>query len=96
MNGSASRPSSATMNGTRCAIRPGHERHIARKPVELGDQDGAFGGLGGSQRGGELRPPVEGVGALAGLGLDELGDDADALGLGEPGDGGALRLDAQP
>ena len=53
----------------------GDERDIAREPVELRDQDAALRGLGRGQRGGELRPAIERVGALAGLGLDELGDD---------------------
>ena len=53
----------------------GDERDVARQPVQLRDQDAALRGLGRSQRGCELRPPVERVGALAGFGLDVLGDD---------------------
>ena len=74
----------------------GDERHIARQPVELGDEDAALRGLGCCQRRGELRPAVERVGALAGLGLDVLGDDGDALGFGEPRDRRALRFDPEP
>ena len=44
----------------------------------------------------ELRAPIERVGALAGLGLDGLRDDGEALGLNEPFDGGALGLDPEP
>ena len=56
----------------------------------------AFGRAGRRQDGCELWPPIERIGALPGLGLDELGDDADALALSEPGDGGTLRLGSQP
>ena len=71
--------------------------HVAREPIELGDGDGRLAlpaGLG--QCGGELRAAIERVGALARLDLDELGDDLEPLGLGEPGDGGALGVNAEP
>ena len=48
--------------------------------------------LGLCQRGRELRAAVERVGTFAGLDLDELSGDLEALALGEPGNGGALRL----
>src|SRR3954452_15998760 len=43
-----------------------------------------------------MRAAIERVGALAGLRFDELGDDREALGFGEPGDRRALRLDTEP
>jgi hypothetical protein len=55
-----------------------------------------FAVLGPGERGCELWPAVERVGALAGLGLDELGDDRDPLDFGEPLDRRALRLDPEP
>jgi hypothetical protein len=73
------------------------EMHVARKPIELRDGDGArpsvSAGLG--EGGGQLRAALEGVRALASLDLDMLGDDLEPLGLGEPGDGGALRVNAK-
>jgi hypothetical protein len=45
---------------------------------------------------GQIRAALEGVRALAGLNFSELGDDLEPLGLGEPGDGGALGVDAKP
>ena len=73
------------------------EMHIAREPVELCYGDGARlpVAAGASQGGGELRAAVERVGALARLDLDMLGDDLEALGGGEPGDGSALRVTAE-
>ena len=39
MNGSASAPSSATMNGVRWVIRPLDEVDVAAQTIELGDDD---------------------------------------------------------
>ena len=74
----------------------GHKRHIAREPVELGHQDAAFGRARGGEGGCELRAPIERIGALAGLGLDELGDDGEAFNFGETRNRRALRLDPEP
>jgi hypothetical protein len=52
----------------------GNERHVARQRVELGDHDRAFALVGVLERRGELRPAVEGIGALAGFRLDALVD----------------------
>ena len=73
----------------------GDERDVAAQPVELGDGDLALGLLRRLQRGLQLRPAVERIGALAGLDLGELGDDLEAFGLGEGGDGLALRFEAE-
>ena len=67
-----------------------HEGDIARQPVELGDNNGALVGLGGGERCGKLWAAIEGIGALAAFGLDELPDQEKALGQGEPLNGGAL------
>ena len=52
--------------------------------------------LGLLQRRLQLRAPVERISALARLDLGVLGDDVEPFGLGERGDGAALRLQAQP
>ena len=83
------------MNGTRCAISPATNATSRESRSSLDTRTQHLRGLGRSQRGGELGPPVERVGALAGFGLDELGDDGEVLGFGEPLDGGALRLDPE-
>jgi len=54
----------------------------------------ALGGLGRRQAGGELRPAIERVGALARLGLDVFGQDGHALGLGEPRNRGSFGLNS--
>ena len=95
MKGSASAPSSATMNGTRWAMRPEMKATSRESRSSLATMTGHLPVLAGGQRGGELRAPVEGIGTLAGLDLGELGDEGVALGLGEAGDGGPLRLDAE-
>ena len=85
-------------NDERHALRhqTGHERDVAGEPVELGHQDAAFGGPRCSQCRGKLGPAIERIGALAGLGLDELADDRDPLGFAEAGNGSALSIDPSP
>jgi|SRR5947209_19668697 len=73
----------------------GEERYIAREPIQLRQQDAAFGCLVGSKCVGELRPAIQCIGALAGLRLDELSDNPEVLGFGEALDGGPLRLDPE-
>jgi hypothetical protein len=73
----------------------GHEGDIARQPVQLRNDDAALGRLGCSQCGCELGPAIEGIGALAGLGLDVLGDEGRSLGPGEALDGGPLGLNSE-
>src|SRR5690242_18309038 len=73
----------------------GDERYVPRQPIQLRDQDATLRGLGAGEGGCELRPALERVGALTGLGLDELGDDRDAFGLGEPLNRRALGLDPE-
>jgi hypothetical protein len=51
-----------------------NEGHVSRKPVELGHYDRAALGAACGQRCGELRPAIQGIGALAGFHLDEIGD----------------------
>ena len=59
--------------------------NVAGKPVELGDSYRALVLPGLGQRRRQLRPRVERVSSLAGLDLDELSRDLEALSLGEPG-----------
>jgi hypothetical protein len=92
MKGSASAPSSATMNGTRCAIRPAMNAHVTREPSSLATRTGH---LRCGQRCGELRPSVEGVGSLAGFDLCELAGNRDALALGKASHGCALSFQAE-
>jgi hypothetical protein len=73
----------------------GDEGNVAREAIELRDQDAASGLPGGCQRSSELRAPIESVGTLASLGLDELGNDPEILCFDEAFDGGPLRLNAQ-
>ena len=82
------------MNGTRCAIRPAMKATSRDSRSSLRDRDFAFGFLRRLQRRLQLRPAVERVSALAGLDLGELGDDLEALGGGERGDG-ALPFEAE-
>jgi hypothetical protein len=76
--------------------QPGYKGHVAGEPVELSDNNRTFAGLAGCEGRGELRSPLQGIDALAGLDLGELGDENVALRLGETGDGGPLRLNAEP
>jgi len=96
MNGSTIGPSPATTNGTWCRHEPADEMYIAAETIELRYQHRAFGPARCGERIGEFRPAVQGVGALAGLDLRALGDDLDALDLGEAADGFLLGLDPQP
>lgn len=95
MNGSASAPSSAAMNGTLEAINPAMKATSRREPVELGDDDGAAGLLRRRQSSRELRPALQRIGAFAGLDLDILTRDCETFALAELGDGTTLRFEAQ-
>ena len=46
--------------------------HVARKPVQLGNNYATLRRLCGGQRCGQLRAPVQGVRALTGFGFDKL------------------------
>ncbi len=61
----------------------GHEGHVAGETVELGNNDRASVGAPSGQRRGELRAAIEGIGALAGLDLDELGGQPKAFSFGK-------------
>jgi hypothetical protein len=73
------------------------EVHVTRQSVELGDDDRARLPVAASlgEGGGELRAAIEGVRTFARLDLGELPKDPEPLGLGEPGDGGALGVKAE-
>ena len=67
--------------------------HVAGQTIELRDDDRGAVEAGVLDRGLELRPAVQGVGALAGLDLLEGGDERRALALAEAGDGLALGVE---
>ena len=71
------------------------EVNVAREPVELGDRHRASLPAAIGQSGGELRTPVEGVGALAGLDLDVFPADLETLGFGKASQRMPLGLYAQ-
>ena len=73
----------------------GNEGHVAGEPVELGHQDRTFLCPASGQRCGQLRPSVEGVGALARFRLDELAHYVEPFHVGESHDGRALRHTAR-
>ena len=88
-------PSSATMNGTRCAIRPAMKATSRDRRSSLATTTGHFAVRRCRERGGKLRPAIQGVGSLARFDLDELGDLGEVFALCEPCDGGSLRLNAE-
>ena len=75
---------------------PADEVHITAKTVQLGDSNGALEFLCSGQSGLELRAAVEGIGAFAGLNLDELTGQLKPLGVRELMEGLPLSLDPQP
>ena len=95
MNGSASAPSSAAMNGTLEAIRPAMKATSRESRSSLGDDDGAADLLRGCQGCGELWSALQRICALARLDLDELARDGETLALAELGDGTTLRFQSQ-
>ena len=73
----------------------GNEMHVAGEAVELAHNDRPAELARSLDGGGELRPAIEGVGALARLVLLEGLANGKALGLGEGGDRVALRFEAE-
>ncbi len=61
----------------------GDKGHVAREPIELGDDDWAPGGSGGCKCRGQLRPAFQRIRSLPGFDLDELADDRDPLRFGK-------------
>src|SRR3982074_1861154 len=96
MNGSASRPSWATMKGTRWAVSPETNATSRESRSSLETSPAHLAGGAGSQCRRELRPPIEGVRPLPGFGLHKFTDDRDPLDLREAPDGRSLRLDPEP
>jgi hypothetical protein len=70
----------------------GDERHVPRQAIKLGDQDCAAFRSGRCKCRRELRPAIEGVGALARLGLGELGDNREPFGFSKAGYSSLPRL----
>ncbi len=68
----------------------GHERHVARQPVELGDHDVSAGPLRRVQGRRQDRAPLQGIGALAGFDFGQLVEQGDLLALAELPGGGLL------
>ena len=95
MNGSASAPSSATMNGVLWVIRPEMKWTSRLSRSSLATMIGALCLLGAAERRGELRPPVERVAPLPVSTSVKVSTQAEALGLGEAGERGLLRLEAK-
>ena len=95
MNGSASAPSSATMKGTRCAIKPEMKATSRDRRHSFATTTASLGLASLRQRRGKLRPALQGVAALAGFDLHKFSDHLAALRGGKPGDGFALGFDAQ-
>ena len=60
-----------------------HKDHVARETAQLGNNDRALAEASGGHCCCKVRPSVERVRALAGLGFYELGDDRQLLGVGE-------------
>jgi hypothetical protein len=98
MKGSASASSSATRKGTRCVLsrKCKWTSRDRRSSFETATGHVLSAQRGVSQRGGELRPAIEGVRSLARLDLGELGDYLEALGLSEPSYSVALCVQAEP
>jgi hypothetical protein len=71
------------------------ERDVAAQPIQLRDDDRRLDLARRRECCGQPRPTLERVGALAGLNLDELGDDVEALGRGKGRDRLALRLEPE-
>ena len=95
MNGSASAPNSATMNGVLWLIRPEMKWTSRLKRSSLATIIGGLELPGCGQGRRELRPAVERVSARPGLDLGERLQEVVALGLGEAGERGLLRLEAR-
>src|SRR6267142_1642555 len=95
MKGSASRPSSATMNGTRWAIRPATKATSRDRRVQLGNNYAALRRLCSGQRCGQLRAPVQGVRALTSFSFDKLSRNSEGFASGEVIDSGPLGIKAE-
>jgi hypothetical protein len=70
--------------------------HIAREPIELGDQHCASLRAGAARAARKLGPAIQRIGALARLGLGELGDNGEAFGFRKAGHRSPLRLYSEP
>src|SRR5262245_13702685 len=69
---------------------------VAAQAIQLRNDDRSLDAVGVSESCGELRSPLDRVAAFAGLDLGEGVDDHEAVGLGEAGDGVALRFQPEP
>jgi hypothetical protein len=71
------------------------EGDVSRQPVQLRDDDRRLDLSRRRERCGQLRPALERVRPLAGLNLDELANDVEALGRGKGRNRLALRLEPE-
>ena len=83
------------MNGVLMGHQAGDEVNVTGQAVELRDDNRGLELPGGGQGGGELRPAIERVGALARLDLAEGLGQGVAFGLGKAGERGLLRFEAE-
>src|SRR5262245_52782694 len=90
MKGSASGPSSATMKGTRWAIRPEMKAISRERRSSFETITGHLAALASARR-----PAVECIGAFARFRFHVFSQEPDLLGFGKSRDRGALRFDAQ-
>src|SRR3954471_20406053 len=69
--------------------------NVSAQSIELGHGDStlALAGFGEGSR--EFRATLKGIAPLGSFNFDELGDEVEALGLGEPSDCCALRFEAK-
>jgi hypothetical protein len=70
--------------------------YVPAEPIQLGDSNGALEFLCSRESGLELRAAVEGIGAFAGLDLNELPDQLQSLGFREPAERLTLGFNAEP
>ena len=95
MNGSVSAPSSATMNGVLCVIRPEMKWTSLDSRSSLATMIGALSCRAAAKRRLELRTPLERVGSLASLNLAEGLRQVVAFNLGEAGERRHLGFEAE-
>lgn len=75
--------------------KPSDEGYITGEAIELRDNDGGFQLPGRCQGRFQLRPPVECIGAPAGLNLQVFADDGDTVGLAVTGNDVPLGFEAE-
>src|SRR5713226_2662437 len=95
MNGSASRPCSATMNGTLCAIRAATKATSRDRRSSLATTTLHFADLAAERAAASFGRRSRASAPLPVSASTKLGDDRERFGLGEALNSGALRIDAK-